>query len=132
MSDNYKYNILIIDDSITNVVLLNALLSEEGFITQTAFNVPDALKLINKNLPDLVLLDLNLPVVSGFDFLKTVKTDKKISNIPIIVVTAYNDYKNIQQSKALGADDFIEKPVNIDILIKKINNTLKNHENVSN
>lgn len=114
------FKILVIDDSITNVVLLNAILSESGYATKTAFDAGDALKMLNKDIPDLILLDLQMPVISGFDFLKNIRSEKKYAGISVLVVTAYSDEENINRALDLGADDYIEKPIDIDRLLEKI------------
>ncbi|MFC2136644.1 response regulator [Bacteroidota bacterium] len=122
--DQEKRKILVIDDSITNVVLLNAILSEEGYEIITVFNVSDAFNEMNKHFPDLVLLDLQMPVLDGFDFLEKIKSKNRYKDIPIIVVTAYCDDANINKALSLGANDYIEKPIDIDQLYNKISKTL--------
>jgi len=120
-----KLQILVVDDSITNVVLLNAVLSEEGYKVQTAFNVPDALKLIASEKPDLVLLDLNIPLVSGIEMVKNMKSDDTMKNIPVIIVTGYGDQNKQKMLYSFGIHDYIEKPIDIDILLAKINTIFK-------
>lgn len=118
--DTKKNTILVVDDSITNIVLLNAVLTEEGYLTRSAFNASDALKMITKDIPGLILLDLQMPVITGLDFLKAIKPQKRFANIPIIIVTAYADKNNISMAQELGVNDIIQKPIDIDILKKKI------------
>lgn len=116
--------ILIIDDSLTNVVLLNAILSDKGYDVFSAFNVADAFKLLKSEIPDIILLDLNMPVLNGFDFLEKIKTDKQFMNIPVVIVTAYCDSVNLNKAMSLGAIEYIEKPIDIDALTQKISNLL--------
>jgi len=115
-----KIKILVIDDSITNVVLLNAILSEEGYEIITVFNVNEALKKMNTHFPHLILLDLQMPDLDGFDFLEKIKLKTNYKEIPIIIVTAYSDKENINKALSLGATDYIEKPIDIDLLYNKI------------
>jgi len=81
-------SILIVDDSSTNLVLLEAILQEEGYKTYTALNAKEAYASIDKFKPDLILLDLLMPQVSGFDILERLKAFPDTSEIPVIVVSA--------------------------------------------
>jgi CheY-like chemotaxis protein len=109
--------ILVIDDSTTNIVLLHAVLNSKGYSIDTALNVKDATNIINRKIPDLILLDLLMPRINGFDFLKEMKADKKTKDIPIIVVSALTDQENIQKAMSLGANEFITKPVDVQKLV---------------
>jgi two-component system cell cycle response regulator DivK len=121
-SDN---KILIIDDSNTNVVLLEAILGKRGFLTQTAFSVKEAMPKILKSKPAMIILDLLMPEISGYDFLKDIKSNEKYREIPIVVVSALTDYANIERTINLGAIDFIKKPIDIEILVKTVESILK-------
>ncbi len=118
MTDSKK--ILIIDDSNTNVVLLEAVLNTKGFETQTALSVKDAIPLIKQKKPALILLDLLMPEVSGFDFLEQVRKEYDLYDIPIIVVSALTDELNIEKTKQLGAVEFIKKPIDITNLVDTV------------
>ena len=109
--------ILVIDDSTTNIVLLQAVLNSKGYSIETALNVKDAFNIMNHKIPDLILLDLLMPRINGFDFLKEIKSDKETKDIPIIVVSALTDQENIQKAMLLGANEFITKPVDIQKLV---------------
>jgi CheY-like chemotaxis protein len=109
--------ILVIDDSTTNVVLLQAVLNGKGYTIETALSVKDAFMIIAKTKPDLILLDLLMPRINGFDFLKEIKASENNRDIPVIVVSALTDQENIHKSIALGAIDFIKKPVDIQNLV---------------
>ncbi|MDD3567756.1 MAG: response regulator [Bacteroidales bacterium] len=112
--------ILIVDDSTTNQVLLEAILQEEGYQTITAFSAREAFKVIEKEKPELVLLDLLMPEVSGFDFLKQLKSKPDIANIPVIVVSAVGSQENVELCKRLGAVEFFSKPIDISLLINTV------------
>lgn len=112
--------ILIVDDSTTNQVLLEAILQEEGYETVTAFGAKEAFGLIEKSNPDLILLDLLMPEVSGFDFLKEVKARPNTAGIPVVIVSAVGTPENIQLCKHLGAAEFFSKPIEISVLVNTV------------
>lgn len=112
--------ILIVDDSTTNQVLLEAILQEEGFDTVTAFSAKEAQKIIEKQKPKLILLDLLMPEVSGFEFLKQIKSNTSTSAIPVIVVSAVGSRENIETCMNEGAADFFSKPIDISYFVDKI------------
>jgi CheY-like chemotaxis protein len=121
---NSKKEILIVDDSATNVFLIESVLSEYGFKTISANNAKEAFKAIEKKIPNLILLDLLMPQISGFEFIKTIKQNNKFAAIPIIAVSAITDEESINEILKLGADIFINKPIIISDLIDKINSIL--------
>jgi putative two-component system response regulator len=99
-------------------------LKEAGYISFAASNVKEATKLMEKHSPDLILLDLSMPDISGYDFLKR-KNELHIDHIPIIIVSAYDSVESIELTRNLGAVDFIAKPIRLDALMDKINMYLK-------
>lgn len=121
-----KKNILIIDDSNTNVVLLEAILGTKGFSTITALSVKEALGLTKNRKPDLILLDLMMPEIDGFEFLEKVRTENNLSDVPVIVVSALTDEENIRKSKSFGAIEFIKKPVDINTMVATVERILEN------
>lgn len=120
-----KKTVLIIDDSNTNVVLLEAILSTKGYRAITALSVKEAMTILQKTRPDLILLDLLMPEISGFDFLEKVRLQNELNDIPVIVVSALTDEANIKKTRNLGAIEFIEKPVDINGLVEKVQITLE-------
>jgi len=112
--------ILIVDDSTTNLVLLEAILQEEGYKTDTAFNAKEAFAIIERNKPDLILLDLLIPQVSGFDILEKLKANLATSEIPVVVVSAVSSKENVEMCKSLGAVGFFSKPIDIPIFLTKL------------
>jgi len=117
--------ILVIDDSTTNIVLLEAILTEKGYHIETALNAKEAFLRIEKQIPDLILLDLLMPKVSGFDFLKELRKDEKTKNTPVIVISAINtDDENIRKINDLKAVDFLRKPIDIQYLVNKVQEIL--------
>jgi CheY-like chemotaxis protein len=126
VANSNSKTILIIDDSTTNVVLLQAVLNNKGYSIETALNVKDAFSIMSRKMPDLILLDLLMPRINGYEFLKEIKSSDKTSNIPIIVVSALTDQENIQKSMQLGANEFITKPVDIQKLLEMVGTVLQN------
>jgi len=123
--DNSNLNsVLIVDDSATNLVLLEAILQEEGYRTFTAFNAKEAFSIIEHKKPDIILLDLLMPQVSGFDILEKLKSNLSTSEIPVIVVSAVNTKENIELCKDLGAADFFSKPIDIPVFLSKLKDFL--------
>lgn len=123
---NDTYNILVIDDSSTALLLMEYALNEEGYHTHTATSVNEALQYLKKNKPDLVLLDLSMPEISGYDFLKMRETSNLVDT-PIIIVSAFDAQDTIRETINMGAIDFIPKPIHIDTLLAKIKSYLKNN-----
>jgi DNA-binding response OmpR family regulator len=119
-----RKKILIVDDSNTNVVLLEAILNSQGYEIKTALNVKEAYTMLEKDRPELILLDLLMPKISGYQFLDQLKKNHKTREIPVIIVSAVTDVMNIKKTLDMGAVDYIEKPVDIKALIKKVEKTL--------
>ena len=112
-------NILVIDDSNTSLALLEWALKKEGYNALLAQSVNEARNIIVRIKPDLILLDLMMPDISGYDFLK-MKSKLNIMGIPIIVISAYDSQDSVKKTKDLGATEFIAKPFNIQRIIKTI------------
>ena len=115
--------ILCIDDSNTALLLLEYSLNEAGYQAITALNVGEAIRIIEQQIPDLILLDLSMPAVSGYDFLK-MRSQLKIEKVPVIVVSAYDSRDSVDSTRDLGAVDFVSKPISIDTILKKISTLL--------
>lgn len=114
-----KY-ILIVDDSQTNNVLLEAVLEEVGYATQTATSAAEAWNLLYKEKPALILLDLLMPKVSGFQLLEKIKSKDELVSIPILIVSALSEPDTISKLMQMGADDFFSKPLDIKKLIARV------------
>jgi len=121
-----KATILAVDDSVTNIILLEGILKTEGYTIITAMNGKEALKLLKGNPPDLVLLDLMMPYLDGFKFLEQMKEDAEIKAIPVIVVSSKTAPEDVEMARKLGAADYIKKPVDIHQLIDKVDYILEN------
>ena len=125
MDENRDYKILVVDDSTTNVVLLEAILDEKGYKIETALNAKEAYSLIEKDTPDLILLDLLMPKISGFDFLEEIRKNEKTKNTPVIVVSALTDEENVEKIMGMGAIDFVKKPIDLQYLVERVESILQ-------
>jgi CheY-like chemotaxis protein len=119
-----KAKVLIVDDEPFNVDVLQQELEELGYEAITAFNAKEALEQIKKHQPDLILLDLMMPVLDGFAVLKEVKNDNSLRDIPVIIVSAEHDSKSVVKGIKQGADDYITKPVDPEHLKSKLKDHL--------
>ena len=105
-----EYKILVVDDVQSNVLLLKALLGREGFNIIYAMNGTEALEKVKSESPDLVLLDVMMPDMDGFEVAGRLKVEPSQAEIPIIFLTALNDSASVVKGFQLGANDFISKP----------------------
>ena len=113
MEENNEKRILIVDDTPTNIRVLVPILMEHGkFQINISNNGRDALKLLEKVKPDLILLDIMMPELDGFETCKIIKADETLKDIPIIFLTAKNETEDLAKGFALGAADFVSKPFN--------------------
>jgi two-component system, sensor histidine kinase and response regulator len=114
-----KRRILVVDDSIDNLLLLETALGIEGYEVESAINGKVAFDKIRDSPPDLILLDVMMPVMSGYELTKRIRQDPTLSEIPIILVTAYGEIMKAP-GEMLGANDFICKPIDLDELLRKV------------
>ncbi|MBN1596950.1 MAG: response regulator [Bacteroidales bacterium] len=120
MDENRDYKILVVDDSTTNVVLLEAILDEKGYQIETALNAKEAYAIMERESPDLILLDLLMPKISGFDFLEEIRKNEKTKKTPVIVVSALTDEENVDRIMNMGAIDFVKKPIDLQYLVERV------------
>ena len=111
MTQTAAQTILIVDDEIQNRKLFETLLRSEGYRTLTAANGEEALKIIAEHSPDLILLDIMMPGIDGYELAVILKADDATSNIPIIMVTALIDRDARLAALRAGAEEFLSKPV---------------------
>lgn len=116
--------ILIVDDTPLNVDLLEQALEELGYQTIAATNGQEALEQIAGAKPDVMLLDIMMPVMDGFEVLSRVKADSATRDLPVIVISAMNDMASIVRGIEMGADDYLPKPFEPAILRARLSNSL--------
>jgi two-component system cell cycle response regulator len=107
-----RYTILIVDDELRNIKLMAAILSTEPYEILQAQSGEQALTMISTNKIDLILLDVMMPGINGFEVTQLVKTNQATKHIPIILVTALDGRENKQKAMDVGADEFLTKPIN--------------------
>ena len=117
--------VLVVDDNQQNLELLQAYLEDIDCRTVPARDGAEALEIIGKDPPDLILLDVMMPKMSGFEVCKRIKNDPKTGDIPVIMVTALNEYGDIERAIDSGTDDFLSKPVNKLELLTRVKTMLK-------
>jgi CheY-like chemotaxis protein len=120
-----RNRILIADDNEANVELLEAYLAEIDCDIQVAIDGMDTLERVTLFQPDLILLDIMMPKLSGFEVCRKIKDDPATRNIMILMVTALNELGDIERAVAAGTDDFLSKPVNKLELLKRVENMLR-------
>lgn len=117
--------ILIADDNVANRELLEAYLVKIDCDLETAVDGADTLEKVKSFQPDLILLDVMMPKLSGFEVCKKIKEDPETSRIMVLMVTALSELGDIERGVAAGTDDFLTKPVNRIELVKRVENMLK-------
>jgi two-component system alkaline phosphatase synthesis response regulator PhoP len=117
--------VLIVDDNPQNLELIQAYLEDVECKTVPAYNGMEALDLAARKKPDLVLLDVMMPKMSGFEVCRRLKSDPATSNIPVIMVTALSEFGDIERGIECGTDDFVSKPVNRLELLARVRTMLK-------
>ena len=115
-----EYKILIVDDVVSNVLLLKILLTNEKFQVCTANNGNMCIEMAKKEHPDLILLDVMMPDISGFDTAVILKKDEETKDIPIIFLTALNTPTDLVHGFQVGASDFLTKPFNKEELVMRV------------
>jgi len=117
--------VMVVDDNQQNRELLQAYLEDVACETVPAGDGPEALNILKEEAPDLILLDVMMPRMSGFEVCRRVKNDPKTADIPVIMVTALNEFGDIERGIDSGTDDFLSKPVNKLELLTRVKTMLK-------
>lgn len=119
MIEDGKPVILVVDDQTTVVRVLGRMLSED-YVVHVATNGPRALEIAQEKQPDLILLDMVMPEMSGIDVCLKLKEDQETRNIPVIFVTAMDDRHNEARGFKVGAVDYISKPCSPEIVLARV------------
>ncbi len=114
-----------VDDVPRNLQVLGNILSKEGYKISAALNGEQALKILQKAKPDLILLDIMMPGLSGYDVLKKIREDENVRDIPVIFLTAKTEKEDIIQGIEMGAMDYVTKPFNSTELLARVNNHIE-------
>ena len=117
--------ILVVDDNPQNVELMQAYLETLSCTVHVAVDGIDALEQVPKVKPDLILLDIMMPRMSGFEVCRRLKADAKTREIPILMVTALNELGDIERGVECGTDDFLTKPINKLELVTRVKSLLR-------
>jgi len=118
-------SILVVDDNLQNLELLHAYLEELGLPVRTARDGLEALQSIEVQQPDIILLDVMMPRMSGFQACQKIKSSPETRDIPVVMVTALNEVGDVERAVESGADDFLTKPVNKLELLTRVKSLLR-------
>ena len=124
--------ILVIEDEKDILELISFNLKKDGFNVITSINGEEGLEKTKLHNPDLILLDIMLPGINGFQVCSSIRKSKNIKDIPVIILTALGDEKNIVKGLEKGADDYITKPFSYKVLLARIKNVLKRNKRRTN
>ena len=116
MSENQGSRILIVDDTVKNIQVLGTILKQEGYQLNVAQNGKQALDVVSKVQPDLILLDVMMPEMDGFEACEHLKNDPETADIPVIFLTAKIETDDIVKGFGLGAVDYVTKPFDLEYL----------------
>jgi len=117
--------ILIIDDDTQIVSQLVEILSKDGYQVGFSLNAKDGLQSLDNISYDLIILDIHMPIMDGFDVLRELKSSKSYKLIPVLMNTAEADKESVVKAIKLGADDYIIKPIQKELLLSKISELFK-------
>jgi len=116
--------ILYIEDNLDNRLLVRRILQAEGFTVLEADNAMGAIEVLKEQLPDLILMDINMPDIDGYTLTTRIKSVPRLKNIPILALTANVMRGDHERSLAAGCDGYIQKPIDVDDLPVQINRFL--------
>ena len=123
--DYTRYNVLAVDDIPLNLLLVQKMLGRFNFTLRTASGGQQALDAVAQQKPDLILLDLMMPRVDGFEVLRRLRADPETEHIRIVILSALNSNEDIVRAFQLGANDFITKPIIMEKLLTCVATQLK-------
>ncbi len=107
-----KKRILVVEDDSKNLYLVKFILQKAGYLVLEAVNGKEGYEMAKSELPDMILMDMQLPVMNGYEATALIKTDENTKNIPVIALTAYAMKGDREKTIEAGCDDYLEKPIN--------------------
>lgn len=125
MNANEPARLLIVDDTQKNIQLLGTLLRKENFLLNVAYDGEQAIEIARKLKPDLILLDIMMPGIDGYETCERLKADPETAEIPVIFLTAKTEVKDIIHGFEVGAVDYVTKPFNAVVLLSRVRTHLK-------
>ena len=125
MGESRKFRVHIADDEPVNQELLEAFLIEKDYELDFANDGAETLAKVESFQPDLILLDVMMPKLSGFEVCEKIKGDPKTANIMVLMVTALSDLGDVERAVNVGCDDYLSKPIHQLELLKRVENMLK-------
>src|SRR3989338_4579294 len=120
--NNRARRILCVDDEDFNLDLLEALLTPHGYETYTALNGKEALDVLAAQSVDLVLLDINMPVMNGHEVCRRIKADPQLAHVPVIMITSLDSKENKMKGMESGAEEFLSKPFDQAEMLLRVGN----------
>ena len=126
MTNGVQGRILVVDDTPNNLILLSRILSNSGYIVQLADNGATAIDMAMETIPDMILLDINMPVMDGYETCEKLKADASTRNIPVIFISALNETEDKIRAFQIGGADYIPKPIEIKEVLARVNTHLAN------
>lgn len=121
-----KVNIFVVEDDKFISNAYKEKFSSEGYNVITAFNGEEAIKYLSKNIPDVVILDIVMPIKNGFEVLKYIRKEKRLNKVPVIVASNLGEDQYIVKAKEMGANDYILKSeLTLSDVVQKINKFVK-------
>ncbi|MFN6105222.1 MAG: response regulator [Planctomycetaceae bacterium] len=125
LSESKSSRILIVDDNQQNCELLDAYLADEGYQIEMVYDGQQTLDAVARQQPDLILLDIMMPRLSGYEVCHRLKSSEETRTIPILMITALAEMSDIEKGIDAGADDFLTKPINKLELITRVRSLLR-------
>jgi two-component system, cell cycle response regulator DivK len=115
-----RRSVLVVEDHPVNQRLLGFLLESAGFTVHAAADAHDALRLLETVLPDLILMDIQLPGVNGLELARLIRADARLQQVPIVAVTAYAMKGDEEKARAAGCNGYIPKPIDVESFIPRL------------
>ena len=123
--DYSQYNVLAVDDVPLNLLLVQKMLAKFNFTLRTAANGQQALDAVAERKPDLILLDLMMPGIDGFEVIRRLRADPETADIQIVILSALNSNEDVIKGFNVGANDFIMKPIIMEKLLSCVNTQMQ-------